>query len=156
MTISNSVDNLQLIAVNAIEITRLMPFVRAFYHHFDYPYNEEEKASVLRQILHDESIGRLWLIRHEGKEVGYVLVAFSFSLELGGRIAFIDELFIDSSCRKKGVGAAVLKKAENICLNMGIRAIRLETEPHNQRATDLYARLGYIDHGRHLMTKIAE
>jgi GNAT superfamily N-acetyltransferase len=150
---SDSAGNLRLVAVNAEGMKRLIPFVRAFYEHFNYPYDEQEKMSALQKMLREESFGRLWLIKHEGKDVGYVLLAFSFSLEFNGRIAFIDELFIMPSCRQKGVGAGVLKKVENICLRLGINVLCLESEAHNKRATALYARLGYIDHGRHLMSK---
>ena len=150
---SDSTGTLRLVAVTAEAMTRLVPFVRAFYEHFNYPYRERQKVSVLRKMLRNESLGRIWLIRHEGRDVGYVLLAFSFSLEFNGRIAFVDELFIEPSHRQKGVGAAVLKKVENICLRSGITAVRLESEAHNPRATALYARLGYVDHGRHLLTR---
>jgi GNAT superfamily N-acetyltransferase len=150
---ADSVGNLRLVAVKAETIKRLVPFVRAFYDHFHYPYREREKVSVLHKMLRDESLGRLWLIRHAGNDVGYVLLAFSFSLEFNGRIAFVDELFITPSGRQKGVGAGVLKKLESICRRSGIVALRLESEAHNTRATALYARLGYIDHGRHLLTR---
>ena len=150
---SDSVADLRLVAVKAGHMKRVMPFVRAFYEHFKYPYDERNKASVLHEMLRDESLGRLWLIRHGGKDVGYVLLAFSFSLEFNGRIAFLDELFLNPQYRQKGVGGGVLKKVENICLRLGVKVLRLESEAHNTRATALYARLGYVDHGRRLMSK---
>ena len=149
----DSAGNLRLVAVTAGGMKRLMPFVRAFYEHFDYPYEEREKVPVLQEMLRDRSLGRLWLIEHEGRDVGYVLLAFSFSLEFNGRIAFIDELFITPSCRQKGVGAGVLRKVEDACLRLGIHVLRLESEAHNERATALYARVGYVDHGRRLLSK---
>jgi GNAT superfamily N-acetyltransferase len=150
---SDPAEKLRLVAIRPEGVERLIPFVRAFYEQFDYPYDEQEKVSVLRGMLRDGSLGRLWLIRHGGEDAGYVLLAFSFSLEFDGRIAFVDELFIKPSRRQKGVGAAVLEKVENICLRLGIRVLRLESEAHNSRATALYGRLGYVDHGRHLMSK---
>lgn len=153
MMSSDSAGRLRLVAVTAGGMKRLIPFVRAFYEHFGYPYDEQEKVSVLREMLRNKSLGRLWLIEHEGKEVGYVLLAFSFSLEFNGRVAFVDELFITPSCRQKGVGAGVLGEIENVCLRLGIQVLRLESEAHNKRATALYARVGYIDHGRHLLSK---
>jgi GNAT superfamily N-acetyltransferase len=150
---SEAVGKVRLVAVKASGVKRLIPFVRAFYEQFDYPYDEKAKLSVLHEMLGDGSLGRLWLIRHEGEDAGYVLLAFSFSLEFDGRIAFVDELFIKPSCRQKGVGAGALEKVEDTCLRLGIRVLRLESEAHNHRATALYGRLGYVDHGRHLMSK---
>jgi GNAT superfamily N-acetyltransferase len=150
---SDSAGGLRLVAVRAESLKRLIPFVRAFYAHFGYPYDEREKVSVLRKMLRDTSIGRVWLIEYEDRAVGYILVAFSFSLEFDGRIAFLDELFIEASGRDKGLGVRVLEKVEDICRRRGIKALRLESEVHNERATALYARLGFVDHARHLMTK---
>jgi ribosomal protein S18 acetylase RimI-like enzyme len=44
-------------------------------------------------------------------------------------------------------------QAEDACLRLGVRALHLETDRTNPRAAALYARHGYVDHGRHLMTK---
>ena len=153
MARSHTAEKIHLVAAKAKDISLLLPFVRAFYDHFSYPYDEKEKITGLRQIIRNRSVGRLWLIRHKGKNIGYVLLAFSFSLEFNGRIAFIDELFVEPSGRQKGVGATVLKQVENICVRLGIRTVRLEIEASNKRATALYARSGYIEHGRHLMSK---
>ena len=153
MTSSNVAGSLRLVAVKAEGMQRLIPFVRAFYEHFNYRYEEPEKVSAMKRMLRDRSLGRVWLIRHEGTDVGYLLLAFSFSLESNGRIAFVDELFLEPAYREKGIGAAVLKKVESVCVRLGIKTLRLESEGHNERATALYARMGYIDHGRHLMSK---
>ena len=132
----------------------LLPFVQQFYHHFKYPYQEEQKSNVLSHLMQDESLGRIMLIEHGESAIGYILLAFSFSLEFNGPIAFIDELFIEPSGRQKGVGSQVLSQVENLCASLGMKAVRLESEAHNERATALYARSGYHDHKRHLMTKL--
>jgi len=150
---SEPVGNVRLVAVTTEGMKRVIPFVRAFYEHFNYPYDEQVKVAVLHRMLREKSLGRMWRIRHEGADVGYVLLAFLFSLEFNGRIAFLDELFIEPSCRRKGVGAAVLKTVEDICLRLGINVLRVESEAQNAMARELYARLGYVDHGRHLMSK---
>lgn len=144
---------IRLIAATMKNIQKLIPLVREFYRHFDYPYDRHHKTVVVRHLIRDRSAGRLWLIEDKGRFVGYVLLAFSFSLEFNGRIAFIDELFVVSTARRKGVGAKALELVEKACVRLGINALRLETEAHNNRATALYLRSGYLDHGRHLMTK---
>lgn len=143
-----------LVPAQLNDISALLPFVREFYRHFDYPYHEAQKSDVLRRLVQDGSLGRIMLIKHHDRAIGYVLLVLSFSLEFNGSIAFIDELFIEPSGRQKGVGSQVLAQVESVCAALGVRAVRLESEAHNDRATALYARLGYHDHKRHLMTKL--
>src|SRR3954462_8682546 len=60
---------------------------------------------AMQSLVDDQNSGRLWVIQHEHRSVGFVALVLSFSLEFGGRVAFIDELFIDESSRGKGVGS---------------------------------------------------
>jgi GNAT superfamily N-acetyltransferase len=154
VTHSNIGSQVHLVAVQQKDIPTLLPFVQQFYHHFQYPYNEAQKIGALRHLMQDESLGRILLIKHNDRPIGYVLLVFSFSLEFNGSIAFIDELFIEPSGRQKGVGSQVLAQVESLCATLGMKAVRLESEAHNERATALYARSGYHDHKRHLMTKL--
>ncbi len=41
----------------------------------------------------------MWLIRHGGQTVGYVVLTFDYGLEYGGREMFIDELYVRASHR---------------------------------------------------------
>ena len=153
MTSTQAQADLHLAPVRPGDIDALLPLVRAFYHHFSYPYTEEKKREALRQLIADPALGRVWLVHHHASPVGYVLVAFSFSLEHDGRIAFVDELFIEPEGRQRGAGSAVLREVEAACSALGIPVLRLETEADNERATALYLRSGYVDHGRRLLTK---
>ncbi len=130
----------------------LFPFVEAFYKHFNYPYHETEKRHALTQLLQDPSAGRAYLILH-GKPAGYVLLSFYFSLEYGGRTAIIDELFVDPTCRQRGIGTQTLQLIETACDGLGVRALHLESERENTRAIALYSKLGFLDLHRHLLTK---
>ena len=153
MTHSNSAPNIILVPAQPEDIEIVLPLVRQFYHHFDYPFNESQKSEVLSHFLQDGLLGRIMLIKQDNKVIGYTLIAFSFCLEFNGPIAFIDELFIEPSGRQKGIGSKVLAEVEILCAGLGMKAVRLESEAHNKRATALYARSGYHDHMRHLMTK---
>ena len=154
MTRSNLGSQVNLVAAQERDIPTLLPFVQQFYHHFKYPFHEAQKSDILNDLIQHESLGRIMLIKHNDSAIGYVLLVFSFSLEFNGSIAFLDELFIEPSGRQKGVGSQVLAQVESLCVTLGMKAVRLESEAHTERATALYARSGYHDHKRHLMTKL--
>lgn len=154
MTDARVASQIKLAAVQEQDLPVLLPFIREFYTHFNYSYDETQKCGVIRHLISDASLGRIYLIYLDQKPIGYVLIAFFFSLEFGGPIAFLDELFLEPAGRQKGVGSHVLAEVERLCAGLGMRAVRLESEAHNPRATALYARSGYHDHKRHLMTKV--
>jgi diamine N-acetyltransferase len=143
-----------LAAVQEQDLHILLPFIRQFYHQFKYPYDELQKSEILRRMIQDASLGRIFFVQRNNTPIGYVIIAFLFSLEFNGYIAFIDELFIEPSFRQEGVGSQVLAQVESLCAGLGMRAVRLESEAHNHRATALYIRSGYRAHHRYIMTKV--
>ncbi|MCP9917128.1 GNAT family N-acetyltransferase [Cyanobium sp. ATX 6F1] len=146
-------ESIRLSPVQPEQLDQLMPLVAAFYAHFGYSYDNDRKRSLLETFLNDGNSGRLWFIVNSDAPVGYVLIAFSFSLEMEGRIAFVDELFIAPEGRSKGTGAWALSLAEAACRELGVGTLRLEAEADNLRAAALYLRQGYGDLGRRLLSK---
>jgi len=135
------------------DLSDLLPLVRKFYRHFSYPWNEALKGRTLRELLGNPSLGRVWFVLVGKKRVGYFILSFYFSLEYNGKTSFIDELFLSSEVRGRGIGSAVLKKIVKLCSTLGIKTIQLESEITNPRASALYKRMGFINYGRILMTR---
>ena len=54
----------------------LLPLVRDFYAHFDYPYAEAEKRAALATILRSPSVVRIFFVEAEGRPVGYSFLSF--------------------------------------------------------------------------------
>ncbi len=79
--------------------------------------------------------------------------SIGFSLEHHGRDAFIDELFVTSSHRRRGLGRAALEVATAWCRQQGIGVVLLEVEGDNAVAQRLYARTGFTGDRRHLLKR---
>jgi GNAT superfamily N-acetyltransferase len=82
-----------------------------------------------------------------------MIVGFGFSIEFGGKDALLDELFLLPQFRGLGLGSEAIAFAISLCKQDGVAALHLEADHFNERAHDLYLRLGFKDHKRHLMTK---
>ncbi len=136
------------------DFSELVSFVRSFCAHFDYRFSESGTPAALRTLLGDPSLGEVFLVEHNGSAVGYAVLVYSFSLEFGGRTAFIDEFFIDATGRGHGLGGHVLEFLASHCRGLGINAILLEAEETNPRATALYEKAGFQFFHRRLLTKI--
>lgn len=131
----------------------LVELMKQFYEYEHLAFDEQVARAGLGKLLGDASLGRVWLIQNEEGTIGYVVLTFGFSLEFGGRDAFVDELYIRPSYRGQGAGKAALGFVEEACRALGIHALRLEVERANTNAQAVYRKFGFTEHDRYLMTK---
>src|SRR5579883_2124968 len=64
----------------------------------------------VRGILSDASRGAILLARGE-RPLGLACLAFTWTLEHGGKSAWLDELYVVPEARSRGVGARLLRAA---------------------------------------------
>jgi ribosomal protein S18 acetylase RimI-like enzyme len=131
----------------------LIAMMRAFYAELGEPFEEERAERALRALVADPSHGAAWVFREDGRAVGYLVVTHGYSLEFGGLLAVVDEVYAVPERRGQGIGARALTLAEEHCRRNGIEALRLEVHQENRRALALYERSGFEAHDRYLMTK---
>ncbi len=108
--------------------------------------------SAMERLIADPSVGQVWLLHADAKAVGYVVLVFSFSIEFGGRTAFIDELFIEAPFRGQGIGRRAMKLVEDSARQMEIRNLLLEVSESNP-ATRLYSTAGFVERKYRLLSK---
>jgi len=135
------------------DLERLLPLVRELWTHELMQWHETATPAALARLLRDGSLGRVWIAEESGAPIGYLVLCFGYSLEYLGRDAFVDELYVEPALRGSGLGAQLLAAADTACSALGIAALHLEVDHENPRARELYARAGFRDHARHLMTK---
>lgn len=116
------------------------------------PFREESVRESLCELLANPSLGRVFLVCESDSCVGYVVLSFDFSLEYGGRNAWVDELFIRPEFRGRGIGSKALEFAVEAACECGARVLHLEVNRGNP-AIHLYRRHGFEDHSRYLLSK---
>jgi len=134
----------------------LFQLMRNYYDYDQISLDELAARQALAQLLSDDPFGRVWLVYVEDKPVGYVVLTLGFSLEYHGRDAFIDEIYLEEPYRGRGIGAKIFAFVEEQARALGVRAIHLEVERHNQRAQSFYQKIGFKDNDRRLMSKRLE
>jgi diamine N-acetyltransferase len=135
------------------DVPAILAHQRAYYATDGYAFDEAVARAAIEGLLGDAERGRLWVLAHEDTIVGYLAVTFGWSLEWGGRDAFVDELYLAPSHRGGGIGGRAIALAEEACRAAGVRALHLEVERTNARARALYARTGFADTDRLLLTR---
>lgn len=135
------------------DIGNLLVMMASFNAIDGYHFDERITKHNLRTFIANERLGKLWLIISDENIIGYVVLSFCFSFEFKGRTAFIDELFLLEAFRGKGLGGLVLDFIDQQAREMGLAALHLEVERHNDKGKRLYVKKGFNEHERALMTK---
>ena len=138
------------------DLPALLPWVREFYTHFSFPWDEERKRALLARFLDDSQLGRLWLVAVDGQIAGYALLPLYFSVEFDGRVALLDELFVSARYRGTGAGTRLLEEVIHALGQEKILGIRLEVDRRHPGATALYTRLGFQPDDRETWTRRLE
>ena len=129
-------------------ITQMM---QNFYAIDNYPMDVEVAKNLFQEFITNEHLGKSWLIYSENEIVGYIILTFIFSFEYGGKIAFVDELFIKETARGKGFGKEAIQFIQSEVSKLSLKLLYLEVEPHNENAQKLYLAHDFELHNRKLM-----
>jgi len=135
------------------DLDEMLPLMREFYAAEGLPYDEILLRRALGELWKEPFHGGAWLARDASAAVGYGVLCCGFSLEYGGRDAFVDELFVRPPWRDRGIGGRLLDAMDAACRERVIAALHLEVDHDNPEGKRLYLRRGFVDHDRHLMTK---
>ncbi len=151
---NDAVEEITLKPVDESHLDLLLPMVRT-YHEFEHvDRSDEQRRLALKPLLAaNQSLGRLWLIECGGNIAGYIAVCFGYSIEFGGRDAFVDEFFIKEKFRGRGIGTQVLALVKQRAAELDVLALHLEVAETNERARRLYTKAGFEFRQRlHLMS----
>ena len=129
-------------------ITQMM---QDFYAIDNYPMDVEVAKKLFQEFISNEHLGKSWLIYSENEIAGYIILTFIFSFEYGGKIAFVDELFIKETARGKEIGKEAIQFIQREVPKLSLKLLYLEVEPHNENAQKLYLAHDFVIHNRKLM-----
>lgn len=133
------------------DIAIITQMMEEFYAIDQYPIDSERTKDLFFEFITHENLGKSWLIQSKNEIVGYFILTFVFSFEYGGKIAFIDELYIKEMDRGKGIGKKALLFIQQEVLKLSLKLLYLEVEPHNENAQKLYLAHDFELHNRKLM-----
>ncbi|TDE01848.1 GNAT family N-acetyltransferase [Flavobacterium sandaracinum] len=133
------------------DIETVVSMMQEFYAIDNYPMDIEVSKALFQEFISNENLGKAWLIFSDNEIVGYVILTFIFSFEYQGRIAFLDELYLNENARGKGIGSQAIQFVVEESKKLALQLIYLEIENHNQNAQKLYIASGFELHNRKLM-----
>ena len=134
-----------------VDIEIITQMMQDFYAIDNYPMDVEVAKTLFEEFIPNEHLGKSWLIYSGNEIVGYIILTFIFSFEYGGKIAFVDELFIKETARGKGFGKDAIQFIQQEVPILSLKLLYLEVEPHNENAQKLYLAHDFELHNRKLM-----
>lgn len=139
-------------AATSADCDLLLDFMRDYYAFDGHHYERDSARIALLGLLNNPAFGLIWIVLDSGTPVGYIVLCFGYSLEYLGRDTFIDEFYLIESHRGRGWGRKTLEFVRAQAKLHNVRAIHLEVVRRNAAALEFYRKLGFQDHGHHLMS----
>ena len=134
-----------------------MPLVAQFHDFEGINLSAGVREKVVSRLLCEAELGEIWLSYRARQLIGYVAVCYGYSIELAGRDAFIDELYLVPAARGEGIGRKILEHVKTRMAACGVVALHLEVARTNSRAKKLYSNCGFASRdGYHLMTWVSD
>lgn len=104
-----------------------------------YKIEDEKRNKFWKYIIEDVFVNG-YILECENKVAGYALTVNYCSQEFGGKVLWIDELFVKPEFRGRNLATEFLEYVKSLDGNV---LLRLEAEKNNQKAIALYKRLGF-------------
>ncbi len=136
------------------DVPQLLSMMRDNYLEDGISFDGNEAKVAFEGLIEDSRNGHVWLIIDDETVVGYTSLTLGYSLEFGGRDAFIDDLYVRPQSRNHGFGGRALEAMIKTAEAAGVRAVHLEVDRENERARHLYEKTGFKPRQRYfLMSK---
>ncbi len=107
-----------------------------------HPIPTRHIEDTFSELLRSDTYAAAYMLEENSIAIGYALLAKTFSQEAGGMVIWVEELYVRSAFRGKGIGSAFLRDLVNNP-PAGTKRIRLEAEKENEAAVRLYRSLGF-------------
>lgn len=107
-----------------------------------HPVDSSCFENTFSELLRYKDYFQGFLLMHEDRIAGYTLFAMTFSPEVGGKVLWIEDLYIKPAFQGKGIARNLLLEVKDEYQNK-VKRIRLEAVHTNDRAIKLYEKVGY-------------
>jgi len=129
--------------INQEDKTVFMSMMRDFYSSKAVAHDIDSLVieAVFNSAINEPHLLRGFIIEDGGVPVGFALLSFCYATEAGGLAVLLEDLYLDETCRGKGLGSKFIEFMEREFPEA--KRFYLEVTKENTRAIELYRKLGY-------------
>jgi len=99
-------------------------------------------AKGVAAVFESPTLGRYFVADSDGAVVGSLMVTYEWSDWRNGTVWWIQSVFVVPELRGKGVYRALYEHVQRLVNESDVRGVRLYVDLRNERAQEVYARLG--------------
>lgn len=119
----------------------------------DFKPDREKQIKGLRTILDEPELGKLFVLRVDGKVAGMANALFTISTAEGGRALLLEDVIVSREYRGGGLGRQLVEYVLNWAKLRGIVRITLLADRDNHPAQAFYHKLGFGDSNMTVLRK---
>jgi len=123
------------------DTARALPLIEAQYREHQIEIGRDRLKRALRGLVRGR--GLVLLAISDRAPAGVAALSWIWTLERGGRTAWLDELYVVPGERGRGIGRRLLLRAIDEARRSGCIALELEVVRGHGRAARLYLREGF-------------
>jgi len=134
-------------------LEKLFSLVTSYHAEVGITLSDEARLAGLTPLLEAIPHGVAYLIGPPRSPIGYTVVTFGWSLELGGMDATINEFYVRSGVRGRGVATETLQKLSKALGDARLVALHLQLNNIDDTNRRLFTRVGFtVRENHHVMT----
>jgi len=109
----------------------------------DFRPDREKQLRGLRLILDNPALGRLFVLRDQGRVAGMANALITVSTAEGCRVAVLEDVIVRNEYRGKGLGRRLVEHVLAWAKTLGMTRVTLLADRDNEAALDFYRKLGF-------------
>lgn len=125
------------------DLDALVAAMTEFYAESSFAFEAGAARAAFKRLLDDPRLGSAWLIVADGEVAGYFVMTLGYSMEMGGIVTTLDDLFVRAMHRGRGLGRAAVSRFRSEAEALGACALHLEVDRANTAAFELYRSVGF-------------
>ena len=136
---------MKLIKATHSDISELVELLSSlFEQEAEFEPNSEIQSKALSKIILDPKIGIILIAKEDDKILAMVNLLFTESTALGSKVALLEDMFVLSSSRGRGIGSQLIDYAISEAKKVGCKRITLLTDIENTKAQSFYQKKGFV------------
>ena len=147
------IDGIQIRRATPDDLDEVVGLLAAQLAEHGIPIARADLAFAAEGILRVAERGFVLLAVAQEGAAGVACVSYSWTVERGGMVAWLDELYVVPARREHGIGNELLAEAIAAADAAGCLTVELEVETSHARAEHLYRRHGFADLPRRRWTR---
>jgi GNAT superfamily N-acetyltransferase len=132
------------------DVDDLLPLLQSQFNEHEIEFEVDQLKAALYHLITHGDLGFAIIAKESNDSIGFAVVSIAWTLEHGGKSAWLDELFVLPDYRRRGIGTLLVERVLEEVKKLGCQALDLEVDTGHRRAESLYERMGFrkLDHSR--------